>query len=46
MLWSPWRNLGEVTGEQEVEETEEQRQRRLEIFPMSLYYQISEEEED
>ena len=46
ILWSPWRNLEEVTGEQEVEETEEQRQRRLEIFPMSLYYQMSEEEED
>ena len=46
ILWSPWRKLEEVTGEQDMEETEEQRERRLDIFPVSVFYQISEEGED
>ena len=46
ILWSPWRKLEEVTGEQEMEETEEQRERRLEIFPMSVFCQICDAGED
>ena len=36
VLLSPWRRLEEVTGDQEEEETADQKKRRLEIFPFSL----------
>ena len=40
VLWSQWRFLEEIKG-QDVVETEDQKERRLEVFPMS-----KEEEED
>ena len=36
LLFSPWRQLEEVTGAQEEEETGDQKKRRLEIFPCSM----------
>ena len=36
LLLGTWRHLEEVTGDQEEEETEDQRKRRLEIFPFSV----------
>ena len=37
LLFCPWRHLEEVTGAQEEEETDDQRIRRLEIFPCSVF---------
>ena len=36
LLLSPWRHLEEVDGDQEEEETQDQKNRRLEIFPCSV----------
>ena len=35
LLWSPWQVLEEVTGEQDLLETEGQKRSRLCVFPMS-----------
>ena len=37
LMWSPWKELEEVTGEQEEHETEDQKKIRLELFPFSVY---------
>ena len=45
LLWSPWSVLEDVNGEQEENETEEQKQRRLSIFPASILpVQMSEDD--
>ena len=37
LLWSKWTKLEEVTGEQDEEETREQKQIRLDVFPLSVF---------
>ena len=37
LLWSPWTELESVNGEQDEDETEEQKQRRLSVFPASVF---------
>ena len=37
LLWSPWTELEGVNGEQNEDETEEQKQRRLSVFPTSVF---------
>ena len=37
LMWTPWRFLENVTGDQDEEETEVQRQIRLELFPRSVF---------
>ena len=37
LLWSPWTELEGVDGEQEEEETVEQKERRLAVFPESIF---------
>ena len=45
LMWSPWRTLEEVTGIQEQEETENQKNIRLEIFPLSVFPSVEEDSE-
>ena len=40
LMWSPWQNLEEVTGDQDEKETAEQRRTRLQIFPLSKFSYI------
>jgi hypothetical protein len=37
LLWSPWRHLEDVSGDQQEEESDLQKRRRLAMFPMSVY---------
>ena len=37
LLWSPWRYLEDVREDQQEEETDLQKNRRLAVFPMSVY---------
>ena len=37
LMWTTWRFLEDVKGDQVQEETEEQRRIRLEIFPLSVF---------
>ena len=46
LLWSCWRHLEEVSGVQEEEETAEQRNVRLQIFPTSVVNQLNDEDPD
>ena len=46
LMWTNWRQLEEVTGEQDEEETENQRRVRLEIFPMSVFPVVKEDSVD
>ena len=46
LMWSPWQQLEEVTGIQEQEETENQEKTRLQIFPLSVFPSIEEENEN
>ena len=46
LLLSPWRKLEEVTGAEEEEETEDQRKRRLEIFPYSVIPYAEDDSDD
>ena len=46
LLWSCWQYLEEVTGVQEEEETAEQRNTRLQIFPTSVFKQCNHEDPD
>ena len=39
VLWTNWQHLEEVTGEQDEEETAEQKSTRLKIFPSSVFQQ-------
>ena len=45
LLWSPWNELEEVNGEQGEEESEQQKQTRLSVFPKSTFLlQMNEED--
>ena len=44
LLWTSWQHLEEVTPEQEEQETEDQRKKRLAIFPMSKFPSSQEDE--
>ena len=45
LLWSPWNELEEVNGEQGEDETEQQKQSRLSVFPKSKFLvQMNEED--
>ena len=37
MMYTPWRQLEDITGDQEEDETPRQKDIRLEIFPCSLF---------
>ena len=37
LLWSPWTELERVNGEQDQDETEEQKHARLSVFPKSVF---------
>ena len=37
LMWEPWKNLEEVTGNQNEVETENQKKTRLQIFPLSIF---------
>ena len=37
LLWSPWTELEAVNGEQDEDETEEQKATRLSVFPKSVF---------
>ena len=37
LLWSPWTELEGVSGEQDENETEEQKETRLGVFPKSVF---------
>ena len=43
LMWTPWRQLEDVTGEQDEEETENQAGVRLELFPFSVFPNIKED---
>jgi hypothetical protein len=43
LMWSPWQNLEDVTGQQDEMETAEQRRTRLQIFPLSSFPHIDED---
>ena len=43
LMWSPWQNLEDVTGQQDEVETAEQKKIRLQIFPLSNFPHIDEE---
>ena len=41
LLWTAWQYLEDVSGEQQEEESDEQKRTRLSIFPMSVYPSLS-----
>ena len=41
LLWSPWTYLEEVSGDQDVEESDSQRKNILSIFPLSVFPSLS-----
>ena len=43
LMWSHWQHLEDVTGEQDEEETENQKRVRLEIFPFSVFPIVKED---
>ena len=46
LLWTPWQNLEEVTGDQDEKETADQRRTRLQIFPLSKFSFIEEDSDE
>ena len=42
LMWSSWQNLEEVTGIQDVQETEQQKKTRLQLFPLSVFPSVEE----
>ena len=46
LMWSHWQHLEDVTGEQDEEETENQKKVRLEIFPFSVFPIVKEDSGD
>ena len=46
LMWSPWKQLEDVTGEQDEEETANQKRVRLELFPFSVFPVVREDRED
>ena len=43
LMWSSWRKLEEVTGIQERQETERQKNTRLQVFPLSVFPSVEED---
>ena len=41
LLWSPWTYLEDISGDQEVEESDSQKETRLSIFPLSVFPSLS-----
>ena len=46
LMWSPWQNLEDVTGQQDEKETAEQQTARLQTFPLSKFPFIEEDSDD
>ena len=46
LMWSPWQNLEEITGDQDEKETAEQRRTRLQIFPLSRFSYTEEDSDE
>ena len=46
LMWSPWERLEQVTGEQIEEETDDQKNVRQQIFPLSVFPTLEDESED
>ena len=46
LMWTPWKNLEEITGDQDEKESAEQRRTRLQIFPLSRFSYIDEDSDD
>ena len=46
LMWTPWQNLEDVTGQQEEMETAEQKRTRLQIFPLSNFPHVDEDSDD
>ena len=46
LMWSPWERLEQVTGEQIEEETDDQKNVRQQIFPLSVFPTLEDEIED
>ena len=42
LMWTSWRKLEEVTGIQERQETERQKNTRLQVFPLSVFPSVEE----
>ena len=42
-MWSPWQQLEDVTGEQDEEETANQKRVRLQLFPFSVFPVVKED---
>ena len=46
LMWSPWERLEQVTGEQNEEETDDQKKVRQPIFSLSVFPTLEDEIED
>ena len=46
LMWSPWQNLEDVSGNQNEEETEEQKKARLQIFPLSIFPVVQDDDDE
>ena len=46
LMWTPWQNLEDVTGQQDETETEDQRKTRLQIFPLSIFPSVQDDSDD
>ena len=46
LMWEPWQNLEEVTGNQNEVETENQKKTRLQIFPLSIFPTVHDDGDD
>ena len=46
LMWTPWKNLEDVTGIQDEVETEDQKRTRLQIFPLSIFPSVQDDCDD
>ena len=46
LMWTPWKNLEEVTGDQDEMETDDQKRIRLQIFPLSIFPTVHDDSDD
>ena len=46
LMWSPWQQLEEISGNQDQQETEQQRNIRLQIFPLSVFPTVEEDSDN
>ena len=46
LMWGPWQNLEEITGQQDESETEEQQRTRLQLFPLSRFSYVEEDSDE